>query len=96
MNFNFNRKKWILVLKNESSLHLDANPCDILSGFMAEERPITIDEACALRHLLLEAGPCGVLAGVQAHVILELLFGVSHIDTNSGISKLKPAEKKKH
>ncbi|GFX25997.1 putative ubiquitin carboxyl-terminal hydrolase MINDY-4 [Trichonephila clavipes] len=26
--------------------------CDVLSSFMAEKRPITIDEACALRLLL--------------------------------------------
>ncbi|XP_055937493.1 probable ubiquitin carboxyl-terminal hydrolase MINDY-4 isoform X1 [Argiope bruennichi] len=108
---------------NGSTSRLINNPCGILAGLMAEERPITIDEACALRYLLFgslkksfsnawteqsfhfrsvppygfiqkKAGPCGVLAAVQAHVICELLYGVSRINADSGIVKLTLSEKR--
>ncbi|GFS54853.1 probable ubiquitin carboxyl-terminal hydrolase MINDY-4 [Trichonephila clavipes] len=105
-----------------SSSHFINVSCDLLSSVRAEERFITVDEACALRHLLFgntmnsfteawteqgfhfrsvpsygfiqkKAGPCGVLAAVQAHVIYELLFGYSHIDAEFGVPKLKSGEK---
>ncbi|GFT58764.1 probable ubiquitin carboxyl-terminal hydrolase MINDY-4 [Nephila pilipes] len=106
----------------ESASHFYNIPCDILSSVRAEERSITMDEACALRLLLFgntrnsfsaawteqgfhfrsvppygfiqkKAGPCGVLAAVQAYVIYELLFGISHVDASFGLLRLKSSQK---
>ncbi|XP_054712220.1 probable ubiquitin carboxyl-terminal hydrolase MINDY-4 isoform X3 [Uloborus diversus] len=41
------------------------------------------------------AGPCGVLAAVQANVLLELLFGSSNIPLDSGLLRPKLIDKRR-